>query len=241
MNSTATSINQEAVAQGSQAFFTSFLVILVSEIGDKTFLIAAVMAMTHSRLLIFSAAISALLVMTVLSALMGQILPQLISKQYTEIGASFLFLIFGLKIGQDAFKMTGNECVEELEEVTAELIDTSKKLEEGEAESTTVRQRNYLPCLSPAWIQAFVLTFIAEWGDRSQIATVALSGAQDFVWVTIGGILGHAICSGVAVIGGRMLATRISVKTVSLAGSALFMFFGIYGLYRSITEFDDNL
>jgi hypothetical protein len=34
---------------GSQALFMSFLVILVSEIGDKTFLIAAVMSMQHSR------------------------------------------------------------------------------------------------------------------------------------------------------------------------------------------------
>ena len=36
---------------GFQALLMSFLVILVSEIGDKTFLIAAVMAMTHSRFL----------------------------------------------------------------------------------------------------------------------------------------------------------------------------------------------
>ena len=32
-----------------QALGMSFMVILVSEIGDKTFLIAAVLAMTHSR------------------------------------------------------------------------------------------------------------------------------------------------------------------------------------------------
>lgn len=33
------------------------------------------------------------------------------------------------------------------------------------------------------------------------------------VWVSIGGVFGHSLCTGVAVIGGRMLASRISVRT----------------------------
>lgn len=49
------------------AFVASISVILVSEIGDKTFFIAAIMAMRHSRLTIFFGAISALFLMTVLS------------------------------------------------------------------------------------------------------------------------------------------------------------------------------
>ena len=69
--------------------------------------------------------------MTILSAAMGQILPQLISKNYTEILASALFFIFGIKLGFDATKMSGNECMEELDEVTAELVgEDAKKLEE---------------------------------------------------------------------------------------------------------------
>jgi putative Ca2+/H+ antiporter (TMEM165/GDT1 family) len=182
----------------------SFLVILVSEIGDKTFLIAAVMAMQHSRLLIFSAAMGALVVMTVLSAVMGQILPQILSKQYTDITAAFLFFVFGLKLLFDTLKMTGNECMEELEEVTQELLlDSEKKQEEGNSSSTSPYWR--IPGLSPVWIQTFVMTFLAEWGDRSQIATVALSGSQNAVWVVMGGLGGHAICSGVAVVGGRLV------------------------------------
>ena len=59
----------------------SFMVIIVSEIGDKTFLIAAVMALQHSRLLVFSAAMAALFIMTVLSAIMGYVLPELFSKR----------------------------------------------------------------------------------------------------------------------------------------------------------------
>lgn len=45
-------------------------------------------------------------------------------------------------------------------------------------------------------VEAFTLTFLAEWGDRSQIATIGLATTSDVLGVTIGGILGHAICTG---------------------------------------------
>lgn len=50
-----------------RAFVASLSVILVSELGDKTFFIAAIMAMRHSRLIVFLGAISALALMTILS------------------------------------------------------------------------------------------------------------------------------------------------------------------------------
>lgn len=46
---------------------SSFSMIVVSELGDKTFFIAAIMAMRHSRLIVFAGAITALGLMTVLS------------------------------------------------------------------------------------------------------------------------------------------------------------------------------
>lgn len=49
------------------AFMASLSVIIVSELGDKTFFIAAIMAMRHSRLVVFAGAIASLWLMTVLS------------------------------------------------------------------------------------------------------------------------------------------------------------------------------
>lgn len=44
--------------------------------------------------------------------------------------------------------------------------------------------------------------------------TNAILGARENVYgVIVGGILGHSICTGLAVIGGRMIAQRISVRT----------------------------
>ncbi|TPX68408.1 hypothetical protein SpCBS45565_g03105 [Spizellomyces sp. 'palustris'] len=241
-----------AQADGSktnlQALLMSFSVILLSEIGDKTFFIAAILAMKNSRFLIFSAAMSALTVMTVLSAFLGHIAPLLISKKYTQLGAAVLFLVFGVRMLRDGWRMSGKEGQEELREVAAELdekegADKADEMEGG-GRSTDAGffgrwQDRIGGCmkriLSPIWVEGFVLTFLAEWGDRSQIATVALAGAEDFWWVTVGSLAGHAICSSVAVMGGRMLAARISVKTVTLIGGLLFIVFGILAFGEATT------
>lgn len=51
----------------THAFIASLSVIIVSELGDKTFFIAAIMAMRHSRIVVFTGAILALIVMTIIS------------------------------------------------------------------------------------------------------------------------------------------------------------------------------
>ena len=61
----------ERVPGFTKAFGESFMVILATEIGDRTFFIAAIMAMRHSRFIIWSGAVGALVVMTVLSTLRG--------------------------------------------------------------------------------------------------------------------------------------------------------------------------
>ncbi len=66
--------------------------------------------------------------------------------------------------------------------------------------------------LSPAWVQTFVMTFLGEWGDRSQIATIAMAAGQDYWWVTGGAVSGHAFCTAIAVIGGRAIAGRVSLR-----------------------------
>ena len=58
-----------------------------------------------------------------------------------------------------------------------------------------------------------MLTFVAEWGDRSQLTTIILAARENVTGVILGGILGHSICTGIAVVFGRLLAQRISVRT----------------------------
>jgi len=92
-----------------------------------------------------------------------------------------------------------------------------------------------LSLISRVFIQAFTLTFLAEWGDRSQLTTIILAAREDVIGVSIGGFLGHALCTGLAVVGGRIIAQRISVRTVTLIGGVVFLLFAITALF-----FDPN-
>jgi putative Ca2+/H+ antiporter (TMEM165/GDT1 family) len=76
-------------------------------------------------------------------------------------------------------------------------------------------------------LKSFVLTFIAEWGDRTQIATIALAAGNNPIGVTLGAILGHSICAAIAVIGGKLIAGKISERQITFVGGFLFIIFGI--------------
>ena len=84
---------------------------------------------------------------------------------------------------------------------------------------------------TPVFIEAFVLIFLAEWGDRSQITTIALATHKNPYGVAIGGILGHCFCTSLAVLGGRIVALKISPRTVSFVGGILFFGFALHALY----------
>lgn len=43
-----------------------------------------------------------------------------------------------------------------------------------------------------------------------------LAASEDPIGVTLGGILGHMVCTGAAVLGGRHLATHIDEKSVGV-------------------------
>lgn len=64
------------------AFVNSVAMIIVTELGDKTFFIAAIMAMRYSRLIVYSGAMGALALMTILSSAIGFALPQLLPPMY---------------------------------------------------------------------------------------------------------------------------------------------------------------
>jgi len=211
-----------------KGFTSGVAMILATEIGDKTFFIAAVLSMRQQRSAVFIGAVSALYVMTVLSSIMGLVLPKLVPVAYTHILGGLLFLYFGFKLLFDAKGMDKNQVSEELEEVEEELLHPKK---DEESQQQVVTTNSIRKGFSQIAIQSFSLTFLAEWGDRSQIATIALAAAKNPYGVTLGGCIGHTVCTGMAVLGGRMLAARISEKTVSIFGGTIFLIFGIHSVF----------
>lgn len=232
--SPAEALASEGSAFSDNTFFHGFIaslsVIIVSELGDKTFFIAAIMAMKHSRLTVFGGAIAALSVMHVMASFFGYA-TTVIPRMYTFYVSSGLFALFGLKMLHEGYHMSPNEGQEEFDEVNEEIRKKTEKESRGDVESADIRNPSALLFTSRIFIQAFTMTFLAEWGDRSQLATVILAAREDVYGVCIGGILGHALCTGLAVVGGKIIATRISVRTVTLVGGVVFLLFALSALF----------
>lgn len=79
------------------AFLGSFLAIIFSELGDKTFIIAAILAMKYSRNWVFIGSAGAMLVMTFVSCFLGQFILYILPEFYMKLGAALLFFAFGIK------------------------------------------------------------------------------------------------------------------------------------------------
>ncbi|CAD6253909.1 unnamed protein product [Miscanthus lutarioriparius] len=201
------------------ALFASLSMILVSEIGDETFIIAALMAMRHPKSIVLSGALSALYVMTVLSTGLGRIVPNLISRKHTNSAATVLYLFFGLRLLYIAWKSDPKGSQKK------EMEEVEEKLESGQGKSTI--RRFFARFCTPIFLEAFILTFLAEWGDRSQIATIALATHKNAIGVAVGASLGHTVCTSLAVVGGSMLASKISQRTVATIGGVLFLGFSV--------------
>jgi len=224
------------------AFIASLSVIIVSELGDKTFFIAAILAMRHSRLVVFTGALAALGFMTVLSALLG-FATTVIPHWFTHYVSSGLFAVFGIKMLKEAYSMGADEAQSEYEEVQKELSSKEEELdsvkvvggpvvvESSSASRNSDRWRALVYMFfSRIFVQSCSLTFLAEWGDRSQISTIILAARDDVIGVIIGGTLGHALCTGLAVVGGRFIAQRISMRTVTFVGGFVFLVFAVSAL-----------
>ena len=210
-----------------QAFTASLLLITISELGDKTFFIAVILSMRYDHRTVFSSVLSALALMTVLSVLLGQAVA-LLPKEYTHYGAIALFLIFGMKLIVDAIRMSPNSTKEVVKEAEETVAEQNQQISIPIFGRTLARY----PQMG-IWIQAFVMTFLAEWGDRTQISTIALAAAHNPIFVTIGAILGHGICTAIAVVGGRLVAGRISERVITGVGGVLFLIFGITAYFQA--------
>ncbi len=213
----------DGIGDFKDAFLSSLAMILVAELGDETFIIAAIMAMRHPRLIVLSGALSALAIMTVLSTALGVIAPMLISPKVVNKCAFVLYTFFGCRLFYIAWRAKPGQSMQEEVDEVAEKIDVDK------APKGKVRRILSRVC-TPIFLEAFVLTFLAEWGDRSQITTIALAAHKDPYGVTIGAIVGHAFCTSLAVIGGKILALKISQRLVAAVGGMLFIVFAWHAL-----------
>jgi rubrerythrin len=85
-------------------FFSTFLLIFLAELGDKTQLAAMARTATaeSSKWTVFSAAATALVLSTLVAVLIGSALTRVVPEHMIRMGAAILFILFGFLLLRDA-------------------------------------------------------------------------------------------------------------------------------------------
>ena len=88
---------------------------------------------------------------------------------------------------------------------------------------------------SGAFVVTTILFFVAEIGDKTQIATVLLGAEfQQLLWVTLGTTLGMLLANVPVIFAGHYLMERMPIHLAHLAAASVFVLFGVYGIARAL-------
>jgi len=83
----------------------------------------------------------------------------------------------------------------------------------------------------------FLAFFIAEFGDKTQLATISLAAQyQSAVSVFIGATLGMLLADGIGIVAGVVLGKRIPQRTINWVSATIFLVFGLVGVYDVLSS-----
>ena len=182
---------------------TTFAVLFLAELGDKTQLIAMSLAHRHRPAPVLVGILAAFAALNLLAVAVGAALYELVPEWVVLTAAGVLFVGFGWHLWR-----AGEE--------------------EAEEEAQTSRS---------GWgiaLASFALIFVAEMGDKTQIALVAMAAATGQPWATFTGAtaaLWAVSILGVAV--GATLLRRIPALWVHRGAALLFAAFGVWAFGRA--------
>ena len=173
-----------------------FGLIFPVELPDKTFIATLVLATRYRPLMVWIGVTAAFAVQTLVAVTLGGLLAKLPTQPVQAVAAA-MFVLGGFLLLRGAG------------EADAEEADVE---EEFAAKVTGLR----------AIGASFLILFLAEWGDLSQLLTASLAARyQDPLSVGVGAFLALATISGLGAALGRQLLKRMRLATIRRIGGAV--------------------
>jgi len=193
--------------------FSTLGLVFVAELGDKTQLAVVAQVCKHRRpWVIFLGASLALTAVTALGAIGGQVLGQVIPATILRITAASAFIFMGALIGREALKAKSERLDEEICEKSAST----------QADCTSDSVWNW-----QVFGSTLGLLFVAELGDKTQLAVLSLAGKHKDTWsVFLGGSLALILVTTVGVVGGQGLCKLVPQRLLLWISAAAFVAMG---------------
>jgi len=192
--------------------FSSFGLVLIAELGDKTQLAIITQTCKYGRPLpVFLGGSLALTAVTALGVVGGQVAGNLIPEMIIRVIAALTFVIIGIFVWRESLQ---SDTAEE------DVCDDERM---SQASSTRHSLWNW-----KAFGSTLSLLFIAELGDKTQLAVLGLSSKQSTPWVVfVGGALALTIISALGVIGGQQLYKHIPERILLKISAVSFVVMGL--------------
>jgi len=173
-----------------------FPIIFVGELPDKTMFASLVLSTRGKPLSVWIGAAGAFLLHVVIATTIGVALFHLVPHRVLDGIVAFMFLVGAVLAIREARK---------------------QEQEEGLVEKETASGRRVMTT-------AFVVIFLAEWGDLTQILTANLAAHYHSPFsVGVGALLALWAVAGLAVVGGQSLLRFINIKTVRLVTAVVLL------------------
>ena len=194
--------------------FTTFGLIFLGELPDKTAIASLVLGTRYPWLWAFTGIAAAFLTHVLIAVFAGSLV-SLAPHRVVEAVVGVIFLVGAVIIWRE-----GSEDEEEIEEEVAE--------EAGDVSTS-----------AGFWKVAslgYGVIFLAEWGDITQILTANLAAKyHDPLSVGIGATLALWSVGLIAILGGKSLLKFLPIKWITRVAAVIMVGFGIYSLVTAIT------
>jgi putative Ca2+/H+ antiporter (TMEM165/GDT1 family) len=186
---------------------STFGIIFVAELPDKTALAALILAARYRAKDVIAGAWLAFFVQTLIAVAAGSLFT-LLPETPIKVASGLGFLAFAVV----AYRRDEHE--EEEKE--------RQRIEQGKAQR-------------PIWLVSFLVIFAAEWGDLTQLATAALvAHSRSPLSVGLGAVLGLWAVTVVAAYAGTTVAKFLTPQLLQRISVLLFTAIGLFILYSSL-------
>jgi len=241
VHSIAKDVNQDS----SHAFFVSLTMVSMAEIFDKTWFVAFVMGMRYDKCIVFWSCFLGLVVHVFIAAAFGVAFMHMLSARTLNLLAAGLYTLFAILYGYDWYTsdadsdMIGAGKDEVVAEAFADTENSAEDITYG-ATLSAKSPKSKAPIekaqeMCGIFWQCFVMVFIAEWGDRTQIAMIGIHATLPLVPVMIGSTIAFGLLTLSAVLLGSIIGDKtLSESTVKGVCALSFAVFALIAIRDSM-------
>ncbi len=199
-----------------KALLSTFGLIFVAELGDKTQLAVITQTCKFRRPWpVFLGASLALVLVTLIGALVGELLSRIIPPAVLPFIAGAAFVLMGGLIAREALVASKSETLDGAPDCPSDVPTAPSSRWDWRAFGSTLG-----------------LLFVAELGDKTQLAVLTLAGQYDTpLLVFVGGALALISVTALGVLGGQGLCRLIPERLLLGISALAFVLIGLLMIF----------